>query len=113
MSTRRRRSKPWTAPSRSCRNSGRAITSNTGSLFVALDIATGRVIGKCYPRHRAVEFGKFLTVINAVVPRDLEIHPVLDNCRTHKTAMIHGWLAMHPRLHLHFTRRRVPRGSVN
>ena len=75
----------------------------TTSLFAALDIATGRVIGKCYPRHRAVEFRKFLKVINAAVPRDLEIHLVLDNYGTHKTAMIHDWLAMHPHIHLHFT----------
>ena len=75
----------------------------TTSLFAALDIATGRVIGKCYPRHWAVEFRKFLKVINATVPQDLEIHLVLDNYGTHKTAMIHDWLAMHPHIHLHFT----------
>ena len=75
----------------------------TASLFAALDIATGRVIGKCYPQHRAVEFRKLLRVIEAAVPPGLEIHLVLDNYGTHKTAMIHDWLAMHPHIHLHFT----------
>ena len=75
----------------------------TTSLFAALDIATGEVIGKCYPRHRSVEFRKFLTVIEKKVPKELEIHLVLDNYSTHKTAMIHKWLLRRPRFHLHFT----------
>ena len=58
------------------------------------------MIGKCYPWHRAVEF---LKGIDAAVPPDLEIHLVLDNYGTQKTAMIHDWLAMHPHIHLHFT----------
>ena len=61
------------------------------------------MIGKCYLRHRAVKFRKFLKVINAAVPRNLEIHLVLDNYWTHKTVMIHDWLAMHSHLHLHLT----------
>ena len=77
--------------------------NGTTSLFAALDIATGEVIGRCYPRHRSVEFRKFLTVIEKKVPKELDIHLVLDNYGTHRTAMIHKWLLRHPRFHLHFT----------
>ena len=72
----------------------------TTSLFAALDIATGEVIGKSYPRHRSVEFRKFLTVIENAVPKELEVHLVLDNYTTHRTVMIHRWLLRHPRFHL-------------
>ena len=65
----------------------------TTSLFAALDVATGEVLGRCFPRHRAVEFRRFLDDIAKAVPEDLEIHLVLDNYGTHKTAMIHDWLA--------------------
>ena len=75
----------------------------TTSLFAALDVATGEVIGKCYRRHRAVEFRKFLNVIAKAAPDEVDIHLVLDNYGTHKTAMIHDWLARRPRFHLHFT----------
>jgi transposase len=75
----------------------------TTSLFAALDTATGQVIGRCYPRHRAVEFRKFLTVVEQVVPADLDIHLVLDNYATHKAPSVKAWLARHPRYHLHFT----------
>ena len=75
----------------------------TTSLFAALDAATGAVIGKCYRRHRAVEVRKFLTIIDKAVPDELDIHLVLDNYGTHKTVMIHDWLARRPRFHLHFT----------
>ena len=75
----------------------------TTSLFAALDIATGRVIGKCYPRHRAAEFRKFLDAIEANVPRDLDVHLVMDNYATHKTELIRRWLARRPRWHVHFT----------
>ncbi len=77
--------------------------NGTTSLFAALDIATGEVIGRCYRRHRAVEFRKFLSVIDKAVPRDLDVHLVLDNYGTHKTALIHTWLARRQRFHLHFT----------
>ena len=77
--------------------------NGTTSLFAALDIATGEVIGRCHPRHRSVEFRKFLTVVEKAVPKELEVHLVLDNYGTHRTAMIHKWLLGHPRLHLHFT----------
>lgn len=79
----------------------------TTSLFAALDIATGRVIGKCYPRHRAKEFRKFLDEIEANVPDDLDIHLVMDNYATHKTPLIRNWLAKRPRWHVHLT----PTGS--
>ena len=73
------------------------------SLFAALDIATGRVIGKCYGRHRAVEFRKFLDQIEAAVPDDLDVHLVMDNYATHKTPLIRNWLAKRPRWHVHLT----------
>lgn len=73
------------------------------SLFAALDIATGDVLGQCYRRHRSVEFLVFLKKIDAAVPVDLDIHLVLDNRGTHKTALVRGWLQKRPRYHLHFT----------
>ena len=75
----------------------------TTSLFAALDIATGAVIGRCYPRHRASEFRKFLDQIEASVPDDQDIHLVLDNYATHKTKPVRDWLAKRPRWHVHFT----------
>src|SRR6201984_796757 len=73
------------------------------SLFAALDIATGSVLGKCYRRHRSVEFLDFLKKIDGAVPADLDIHLVLDNYGTHKTALVRQWLQKKPRYHLHFT----------
>src|ERR1700741_3534440 len=73
------------------------------SLFAALDIATGSVLGKCYRRHRSVEFLDFLKKIDGAVPADLDIHLVLDNYGTHKTALVRQWLQKRPRYHLHFT----------
>jgi transposase len=75
----------------------------TTTLFAALDVLTGKVIGQCLPRHRHTEFLKFLKTINAEVPAGLEIHLVLDNYSTHKHAKVKAWLAKHPRFHLHFT----------
>jgi transposase len=75
----------------------------TTSLFAALDIATGKVIGECHRRHRSREFQRFLETIDACVPVDLDVHLILDNYGTHKTARIRGWLARHPRFHVHFT----------
>src|ERR1700688_1505941 len=75
----------------------------TTSLFAALDIATGSVIGKCWPRHRAIEFRKFLNQIDRAVPAALTVHLVLDNYDTHKTKEIRAWFVRHPRYHLHFT----------
>jgi transposase len=75
----------------------------TTSLFAALDIATGAVIGQCYPRHRAEEFRQFLDEIEARVPRDLDVHLIWDNYATHKTALIRDWLVKRPRWHVHLT----------
>src|SRR5690348_14038801 len=73
------------------------------SLFAALDIATGQVIGKCYGRHRATEFRRFLDEIEASVPDDLDIHIVMDNYATHKNPLIRSWLLKRPRWHVHLT----------
>jgi transposase len=75
----------------------------TTSLFAALEIATGSVIGKCWPRHRAIEFRKFLNQIDRAVPAELTVRLVLDNYATHKTKEIRAWFLRHPRYHLHFT----------
>lgn len=73
------------------------------SLFAALDTRTGAVIGECFPRHRAVEFRKFLDRIDNTVPAALDVHLILDNASTHKTPLIRRWLAKRPRYHVHFT----------
>jgi transposase len=75
----------------------------TTSLFAALDVKTGRLIGECHRRHRSVEFRRFLDTIDAAVPKRFAVHLVLDNYGTHKTPMIHRWLVKRPRFHLHFT----------
>jgi transposase len=75
----------------------------TTTLFAALDVATGNVIGKCYPRHRAIEFRKFLEEVDAAVPPEMGVHMVIDNYATHKAPTIKAWLAKRPRYHLHFT----------
>lgn len=79
------------------------VRHGTTSLFAALDIASGFVIGKCYKRHRATEFLDFLKLIEARVPPDLDIHIVMDNYATHKTALVRAWLARRPHYHVHFT----------
>jgi transposase len=79
------------------------VRHGTSSLYAALDIATGKVIGSLHARHRAVEFGKFLRKLDAQVPAELAVHLVLDNASTHKTPAIRRWLAVHPRFVLHFT----------
>src|ERR1700730_7353149 len=75
----------------------------TTTLFAALDALTGGVIGQCLPRHRHIEFLKFLRTIDREVPQGLEIHLILDNYSTHNHANVKAWLAKHPRFHLHFT----------
>lgn len=79
------------------------IRHGTTTLFAALDVRTGRVIGECHARHRAREFRRFLDTVDAAVPRHLEVHLILDNYATHKTALIRRWLAKRPRYHVHFT----------
>ena len=75
----------------------------TTSLFAALDLKTSQVIGQFHQRHRSVEFRRFLDTIEAQVPADLDVHLVLDNYGTHKTALIRNWLLKRPRFHVHFT----------
>jgi len=79
------------------------IRYGTTTLFAALDVKTGTVIGECHSRHRAREFRRFLDTIDEAVPLDLDIHLILDNYATHKTPAIHRWLMKRPRYHLHFT----------
>lgn len=89
---------------------GRAATmthdykrNGTTTLFAALDILTGKVIGQCLPRHRHEEFLTFLKTIDREVPRRLQVHLILDNYATHKHADVENWLKRHKRFHLHFT----------
>src|SRR5215217_4823043 len=79
------------------------VRHGTTTLFAALDVASGFVIGKCYKRHRAVEFLKFLKEIDGQVPEGLDVHIVMDNYATHKTPKIKAWLARRPHYHVHFT----------
>jgi transposase len=75
----------------------------TTSLFAALELKTSRLIGQLHRRHRSVEFRKFLDVIEAQVPASLDIHLIMDNYGTHKTATIRKWFAKRPRFHVHYT----------
>ena len=75
----------------------------TTTLFAALNIATGKVIGELHRRHRSQEFLQFLRTIDEAVPKKLEVHLVMDNYGTHKTPTVKRWLARNPRFHVHFT----------
>lgn len=75
----------------------------TTSLFAALEAKSGKVIGQLHRRHRSVEFRQFLDQIDAAVPKEFDVHLVLDNYGTHKTSIIQRWLVKRPRFHLHFT----------
>jgi transposase len=75
----------------------------TTSLFAALELKTSRVIGQLHRRHRSQEFRRFLDTIEANVPSELDVHIILDNYGTHKTAIIRKWFAKRPRFHVHFT----------
>jgi transposase len=77
--------------------------SGTSSLYAALDITSGQVIGRLHSRHRAIEFKQFLQTLDRAVPAELDVHVVLDNSSTHKTPAIQKWLLAHPRFVLHFT----------
>jgi transposase len=77
--------------------------NGTTSLFAALDVATGKVIGALKPRHRAEEFISFLNAIDKDVPADLDVHLIMDNYGTHKTEAVRAWFGKHPRFHVHFT----------
>jgi DDE superfamily endonuclease len=79
------------------------VRHGTTTLFAALDVASGFIIGKCHKRHRAVEFLKFLKEIDAQIPEGLDVHIVMDNYATHKTPKIKAWLARWPHYHVHLT----------
>jgi len=75
----------------------------TTSLFAALDVKTSQVISQFHRRHRSTEFRQFLDAVDAQVPRELDVHLVMDNYGTHKTPLIKNWLVKRPRFHVHFT----------
>ena len=77
--------------------------SGTSSLYAALDLTSGKVIGSLHARHRAIEFKRFLQTLDREVPAELDVHMILDNSSTHKTPAIKKWLLAHPRFVLHFT----------
>jgi transposase len=79
------------------------IRHGTTSLFAALDVATGKVIGQCHRRHRHQEFLKFLDRVEAQLPPDRDVHVIMDNYGTHKAPKVIRWFVRHPRYHLHFT----------
>ena len=94
-------------PGQAERRSHDYLRHGTTSLFAALDAKTGKVLGALHRRHRSAEFRKFLDRIEAAAPAGLDVHLVLDNYSTHKTALIRRWLAKRPHYHVHFT----PTGS--
>jgi transposase len=79
------------------------IRHGTTNLYAALDVASGKVISQMTPRHRAIEFKRFLAHVDRAVPAELELHVICDNSSTHKAPGIQQWLLAHPRVHLHFT----------
>jgi len=79
------------------------VRNGTTTLFAALELAEGRVIGDCMPRHRHQEWIKFLKQIDEQTPPDLDLHLIADNYATHKHPKVMAWLKRHPRIHMHFT----------
>jgi transposase len=79
------------------------VRHGTTTLFAALDIANGKVLGKCQRQHRHQEFLKFLNHIETNVPADLDLHLIMDNYASHKHPKVKAWLTKHPRYHVHFT----------
>ena len=79
------------------------VRHGTTTLFAALDIATGKVVGQCKPRHRHQEFLQFLRHLDHEVPSELDLHLIVDNYATHKHAEVRRWLARRPRYHVHYT----------
>jgi transposase len=75
----------------------------TTTLFAALNILDGKVIGQCMPKHRQYEFLKFLKKIEKDTPKGMDLHLIVDNYGSHKTEKVKGWLSKHPRFHMHFT----------
>lgn len=91
-------------PGHEARGNHDYLRCGTTDLFAALDVATGAVIGQCYPRHRATDFRKFLNHIDKSIPETItEVHVILDNLSTHKTQIIRDWFAARPRYQIHFT----------
>lgn len=90
-------------PGQSERRSHDYTRHGTTSLFAALELKSGRIIGQLHRRHRSVEFRKFLDRIDQAVPESLDVHLILDNYGTHKSPTIQRWLLKRPRFHLHFT----------
>ena len=85
------------------RQTHKYIRNGTLDLFAALNVATGEVIARCKPQHRAQDFVRFLRELDAHVDPEVAVHVVLDNLATHKAPPVHRWLLRHPRFHLHFT----------
>ena len=79
------------------------VRNGTTSLFAALNVATGEVIGQCHRRHRHQEFLAFLKAVEAAIPEGLDVHLILDNYGTHKTPRVKRWLTQRPHWHVHFT----------
>jgi putative transposase len=79
------------------------VRHGTTTLFAALDIATGTVFSECKWRHRYQEFLAFLRNLDACIPRELDVHLIVDNYSTHKHAKVRTWLARGPRYHIHYT----------
>jgi transposase len=76
--------------------------NGTTTLFAALDMTEGRIIGTCMDRHRHQEWIKFLTLVDQQTPQDLDLHLIIDNYATHKHPKVKSWLKRHQRFHLHF-----------
>lgn len=91
------------APGMAERRTHTYLRNGTTSLFAALDVATGAVVGKCYKRHRATEFLDFLKELDRNLPEGPDVHLVMDNYATHKTPKVKAWLARRPHWHVHFT----------
>jgi transposase len=90
-------------PGRAEKRTHTYVRHGTTALFAALNVADGKILGQCRRRHRAIEFLQFIKQIDANVPKELDVHVVLDNLSTHKTPAVQRWFARNPRFHVHFT----------
>jgi transposase len=91
------------APGQAERHTHDYVRHGTTSLFAALNVATGEVLGRCYRQHRHQEFLKFLDAVAAPLPSAQEVHIIMDNYATHKTPRVQRWFQRHPHWHIHFT----------
>lgn len=91
------------APGQAERRTHDYVRHGTTSLFAALNVATGEVLGQCHRQHRHQEFLKFLDAVANATPRDREVHIIMDNYATHKTPRVQRWFQRHPHWHVHFT----------